>query len=183
MMAVPSRDESPTRPGLKPRPQAGLRSLWEESLRFLGNTGGVETTWDGLPIAREDPRASSVVVWRRAPSGREYLLLHRHHHGPDYAGDWAWTPPSGARQPGETPEEAAARELLEETGLELPFVPVPPVTEVVALYCAESPAESEVRIDPEHDAFEWLTLDEAVARCLPAIVGESLRSVDAYLGE
>jgi 8-oxo-dGTP pyrophosphatase MutT (NUDIX family) len=147
-----------------------------------GTLAGVETTWDGLPIAGENPRASSVVVWRSGSSGREYLLLHRHHHGREYAGDWAWTPPSGARQPGETPEEAAARELLEETGLELPFVPVAPVTEVVALFCAEAPAGSEVRLDPEHDAFAWLTLDEAAPRCLPAIVGESLRRVDAYLG-
>ena len=140
------------------------------------------TTWDGLPIAEENPRASSVVVWRHGDAGREYLLLHRHHHGPDYAGDWAWTPPSGARQPGETPEEAAARELREEAGLELPFEPVAHVIDEVALFCAEAPAGAEVQLDPEHDAFAWLTLEEAAPRCLPAVVGESLRIVDAHLG-
>jgi 8-oxo-dGTP pyrophosphatase MutT (NUDIX family) len=143
----------------------------------------VETTWDGLPVAAENPRASSVVVWRHAAAGREYLLLHRAHQGPDYAGDWAWTPPSGARQPGETPEQAAARELLEETGLELRIDPVAHVTDEVALFCAEAPADTAILVDAEHDAFAWLTLDDAAPRCLPAIVGESLRIVAAYLGQ
>ena len=36
-------------------------------------------------------------------SGRdEFLLLHRvAPGGPDYEGEWAWTPPAGARQPRE----------------------------------------------------------------------------------
>jgi 8-oxo-dGTP pyrophosphatase MutT (NUDIX family) len=149
----------------------------------MGTIAAVETTWDGLPVAAENPRASSVVVWRRSGAGREYLLLHRHHHGPDYIGDWAWTPPSGARQPGETAEEAATRELREETGLELAFAAVAHVIDEVALFCAEAPVDAEVRIDAEHDAFAWLALDEAAGRCLPAVVGESLRIVDAYLRE
>jgi 8-oxo-dGTP pyrophosphatase MutT (NUDIX family) len=79
----------------------------------------VERTWDGLPVAQERPWVSAVVVWREGPEGREFLLLHRHHRGPEFAGDWAWTSPAGARQPGETPDDAARRELLEETGLTL----------------------------------------------------------------
>jgi hypothetical protein len=104
-------------------------------------------TWDGLLIAPENPRASSVVVWRRRAAGREYLLLHRHHQGEDYAGDWAH------------------------------------VTDEVALFCAEVPADADVRLDPEHDEFAWLSLEEAAPRCLPAVVGESLRIVDAHLGQ
>ena len=139
------------------------------------------TTWDGLPIASVNPRASSVVVWRRGPAGREYLVLHRHHHGPDYAGDWAWTPPSGARQPGETPEQAAARELREEAGLELPFEPVMHVIDEVALFHAEAPPDVEVALDAEHDGYAWLTVHEARARCLPPVVGESVAIVEAVL--
>lgn len=141
----------------------------------------METTWDGLPVARDKPFASCVVVWRGAPNAREFLVLHRHHGGPDREGDWAWTAPSGARQPGETPEEAARRELREETGLELPFAAVGHATDEVALFVAEAPTDALVRLDPEHDRFEWVTFEEAVERCLPAVVGEAFRRVVARL--
>ena len=42
-----------------------------------------------------------IVVASRAPDGWRYVLLHRAHHGPEWDGDWAWTPPSGSRKPGE----------------------------------------------------------------------------------
>jgi 8-oxo-dGTP pyrophosphatase MutT (NUDIX family) len=41
----------------------------------------------------------------------EHLLLHRAHHGPDFAGDWAWTFPAGCRQPGERVYLSVLREL------------------------------------------------------------------------
>jgi hypothetical protein len=72
----------------------------------------MDRTWDDKPIAREPPFACCVVVWREAAGDREFLLLHRlAPGGVDFAGDWAWTPPAGARQPGEPPDTAAAREL------------------------------------------------------------------------
>jgi len=49
----------------------------------------METTWDGLPVARENPVAVAIALWRPTPRGREYLILHRHHGGPDREGDWA----------------------------------------------------------------------------------------------
>jgi 8-oxo-dGTP pyrophosphatase MutT (NUDIX family) len=79
---------------------------------------GMETTWDGLPVAREQPHVCAIVVRRAAQGGREFLVLHRRAPGAKrYEGDSAWTPPSGAPQPAETPDQAAARELPEETGL------------------------------------------------------------------
>jgi len=57
----------------------------------------------------------------RRPDGKgggwEYLPLHRAHRGAGYAGDWAWTPPSGARLPGEPVLAGALRELKEEAGI------------------------------------------------------------------
>jgi 8-oxo-dGTP pyrophosphatase MutT (NUDIX family) len=141
----------------------------------------VEETWDGLPVAPERPFACCVVVWRAAEAGREFLVLHRAHFGPDFAGDWAWTPPSGARQPDEEPDAAAARELGEETGLELPIVRIRSVNPDVALYLAEAPAEAAVVLDPEHDAFRWLPLEAAAELCLPATVAEGLRHAAALL--
>jgi hypothetical protein len=32
--------------------------------------------------------------------------------------------------------------------------------------------------DPEHDRFEWVTLEVAVRRCLPSVVAEGIRIAD-----
>jgi len=55
-------------------------------------------------------RAGGGIVWRRVPAGLEVVLVHR----PAYD-DWAF--PKGKAEPGETDEEAAVREVREETGL------------------------------------------------------------------
>jgi 8-oxo-dGTP pyrophosphatase MutT (NUDIX family) len=138
-------------------------------------------TWDGVPVAAERPYACCVVVWREAAEGREFLVLHRAHFGPDFAGDWAWTPPSGARQPGEPPEVASARELREETGLDLRLTQVESADPDVALHIAEAPRDAEVVLDAEHDAHRWLPLDDAAELCLPARVADGLRAAAASL--
>ena len=141
----------------------------------------MERTWDGLPVARERPYACCVVVWRDGAAGREFLVLHRAHFGPEFAGEWAWTPPSGARQPGESPAAAAARELLEETGLELALAPAESPNPDVAYYVAEAPPGTEVALDAEHDAHRWLPLAAAAELCLPATVADGLRAAAAAL--
>jgi predicted metal-dependent hydrolase len=130
----------------------------------------------------EKPHGCSVIVWRADRQGREYLILHRRTgRGTGYEGDWAWTPPSGARAPGERAEEAAARELREETGLELAIRPTEVGDRDWAVYMAEAPAGAEVRLNEEHDRFRWVTVGAAERLCLPALVGKSIRAVDALL--
>jgi 8-oxo-dGTP pyrophosphatase MutT (NUDIX family) len=124
-----------------------------------------------------EPVGASIAVWRRRGDRREWLLLHRAAAGPDYEGDWAWTPPAGARLIGESIEECARRELREETGLELDCSATSCGTSDWAVFVAEATGEAEVRLDEEHDRFEWLSLDEAIERCLPAQVGDTLRGV------
>ena len=144
----------------------------------------METTWDGLPVAREPPFAVCIVVWREVAVGREFLVLHRlAPGGADYEGEWAWTPPSGARWPGEEPDEAARRELHEETGLELEPVAARAAraTEDAALYVAQAATGDENRLDAEHDRFEWLPLEDALARCLPPVVAQELANAAAWL--
>jgi 8-oxo-dGTP pyrophosphatase MutT (NUDIX family) len=130
-------------------------------------------TWDDAPRAREKPYGATVVVRR----GEDVLVLHRAHEGPDYDGDWAWTPPSGARLPGESPDECARRELIEEAGLHLELRRVPSGAEDWAYYVADAPDDAEVTLDAEHDAFRWLPVEEAAAVCKPERVASGLLEI------
>jgi len=53
----------------------------------------------GRPVSDEPPFGATVMVFRWQSAGPRGLLIHAH-HGPSYAGGWAWTPPAGARLPG-----------------------------------------------------------------------------------
>lgn len=135
---------------------------------------GLFTTWDGEPVSREPPHGATVVVAARAPEGWRCLLLHRAHHGPSWDGDWAWTPPTGSRKPGEDVAACAARELREETGLDAS--PVPVVTDEIdwAVFVLEVPWGTEITLDgKEHDRFEWVTCAEALQRCRPDALAAS----------
>lgn len=136
-------------------------------------------TRDGASVSREPPYGVTIVVSRRAGSGDEFLVLHRSHHGPEYAGDWAWGPPAGARLPGEEPTACARRELLEETGLVLEPRPTDAGTAEWVVFAARARSGADVRLSLEHDASAWLPLEEAAALCLPGTVSEQLRAVAA----
>jgi 8-oxo-dGTP pyrophosphatase MutT (NUDIX family) len=140
------------------------------------------TTWDGRSRADDPPFGASVIIYRQGRSGLEFLVLHRAHHGPGYEGDWAWTPPAGARLPGEAIEACAQRELEEEAGLAVAARPVPGGPLDWSVFAAEVGRDAEVVLhDAEHDRFEWVPLDEAVRRCLPATVGEAFQRVAELL--
>jgi ADP-ribose pyrophosphatase YjhB (NUDIX family) len=144
-------------------------------------TNELLTTWDGLPISPDAPFGASIIVYRRGPQGVEFLVLHRAHEGPDYEGEWAWTPPSGARLPNEPVDDCAQRELREETGLSLPMHATGHGLESWAIYWAEANVDDPVILDAEHDRYAWVTLDEALARCLPVRVGEGVAHVARML--
>jgi 8-oxo-dGTP pyrophosphatase MutT (NUDIX family) len=115
--------------------------------------------------------------------GKEFLLLHRlAPGGPDFDGDWAWTPPSGGRRPGEAPDAAAARELCEETGLTLPLTSLDhSVTEDVALYVARAPMDANIVLDDDHDRLLWLPIEEALPKRLPPVVGAMLSTAAGWI--
>lgn len=101
------------------------------------------------------------------------LLLHRTGAASD--GHWTWTPPSGARFPAEPVEHCAARELHEEVGLDLKPRVVTAANEAGwAVYAVEVAPGATISLNEEHDRFEWVRPDEAIARCTPAVVGGAI---------
>jgi 8-oxo-dGTP pyrophosphatase MutT (NUDIX family) len=119
----------------------------------------------------------AIFVTRRARS--EVLIVHRSPAQGSY-----WHVVAGGIEPGETAEEAARRELREETGLEAPVVapfsvveymyPLteepaarraaydPAVAEVtVTCFVADAPDDWEPKLDWEHDDHRWCSLAEA----------------------
>lgn len=144
----------------------------------------VSTTWDGLPASTVKPYGAAVVVYRKCGGQLEFLLLHRAHHGPDYHGDWAWTPPSGCRFPDEPIEICAKRELLEETGLDLSFQFLEREEDGWMVYLAEAPADAQVTLhDKEHDRYQWLPAEAALDHCEPAELKAELQDAVDFIAK
>jgi 8-oxo-dGTP pyrophosphatase MutT (NUDIX family) len=125
------------------------------------------------------PEEVAVVVRRPGVNGREYLVVLR---SPEKLGYWHVV--AGGVGWGESPDAAAARELLEETGLAASPAPLngplsydlagdpepvrkrfPPGTEriVVWPFVADAPAGWEPLLDDEHVDHRWLDADGASA--------------------
>lgn len=82
-------------------------------------------------------------------------------------GELSWQFPAGGIEPGETPEEAAVRETLEETGLKVEASSligqrIHPKTgrEMSYTACRVIDGEAHVADADELDAVAWVTLDE-----------------------
>jgi 8-oxo-dGTP pyrophosphatase MutT (NUDIX family) len=125
------------------------------------------------------PEEVAVVVRRAGAAGAEFLVLLR---SPEKLGYWHLV--AGGVEWGEEPAAAAARELLEETGLVAEPEPLgaalayslagdpesvrerfPEGTEQIAVwpYVADAPSGWEPTLDDEHVEHRWLGADEAVA--------------------
>jgi dihydroneopterin triphosphate diphosphatase len=110
---------------------------------------------------------SEVLVHIRR--GDEFLVLRRTDHG-------YWHAVAGGVEPGETPREAALRELREETGLVLddvveiggfeyvrePWEDDPGMRVECRAFLGDAPPRWEPQLDHEHDEYRWCTQADAV---------------------
>ena len=118
-----------------------------------------------------------VLALQRAPTGTRCPL--------------AWETVHGRIEPGERPEEAALREVAEETGLaveRLYNVTCQPfylhsfgVVQVAVVFAAFVRA-GDVALGPEHGRYEWLSVDAASARFVWPREREALGHVVHLLG-
>jgi 8-oxo-dGTP pyrophosphatase MutT (NUDIX family) len=130
-----------------------------------------------------------VVVVRREG---EFLVMRR---APERLGYWSLV--AGGLEPEETPQEAAQRELLEETDLRAEVRPLPialsyslrddppairarygPGIERVTVHAFVADAEAgwEPTLDAEHDVYRWCGLEEAVELMAYETTREALRA-------
>lgn len=113
-----------------------------------------------------------VYVLRQALDGLEALVLRRGEHG---RCPGSWETVHGTIEVGETPVQAAVRELGEETGLgadrlynasrvEAFYRQSAGEVALVPVFVAFVDTSQEVRLSPEHDLAVWLAPREAAAR-------------------
>jgi 8-oxo-dGTP pyrophosphatase MutT (NUDIX family) len=98
----------------------------------------------------------TAFILRPTPDGRMLLLLEHPFAGVQI--------PAGTVEPGETPEQAVVREILEETGLQITSVPVPIGHDETQLPSNQAivvpPATVYAR--PDVSSFDWIQIRSAV---------------------
>lgn len=119
--------------------------------------------------------SAGVAVLRDTPAGRRYLLLRAYRY---------WDFPKGAVEPGETPLQAAIREVREETGLgNLEFFRGESYSETapynrgkVARYYLARTTEETVTLSAnpatgirEHMEYRWLAYPQALELATPRV--------------
>ena len=134
--------------------------------------------------------SSGVVVFLKK-EGQNFYLLLRTRSG-------FWDLPKGKVEPGETLQQAALRELKEETGLDhveiLPGFQESlnylfrdqegnPIYKTVYFFVGEVASDAHVKLSREHQDFIWLPFDEAVRRLTYQTARDMVIKAQDFVGE
>ncbi len=131
-----------------------------------------------------------LYVLRGSGAGLECLVLHR---GPGGRCPGSWETVHGHIETGETPAEAAVRELAEETGaaplrlynlsrMEAFYQHARDEVALIPVFAAFVEPGTAVRLGPEHDGFEWLPVAQARLRFAWPREARALEDAAALLG-
>jgi 8-oxo-dGTP pyrophosphatase MutT (NUDIX family) len=104
----------------------------------------------------------------------------------------AWEAVHGRIEEGETPEQAALRELREETGLDAQrlynvtvhafYLHTMNAVQLAVVFCAFVDSTRQITLGPEHETFEWLPLEQASDRFIWPRATQALREIQKLLG-
>ncbi len=122
---------------------------------------------EGNGTANHPVIAAGIVLWRAREQGPEFLMLRNSMHH-------SWGFPKGHLENGESLQEGACREVLEETGVNLLpqdlhpgfadaslYQPKPTFWKRTVHFLAEIPADTTIHLSDEHDELSWLSLAQA----------------------
>ena len=133
--------------------------------------------------------SAGIVVYRQEGEQRLYLLLH-------YAsGHWDFA--KGKIEKGETKQQAALRELKEETGLSAQVLPgfefsfdywfrgyeTRELINKTVYFLVGPTEEKEVTLSKEHGGFAWLPYEQALEQLTYRNAKELLTAVKAFLND
>ena len=131
------------------------------------------------------PDAAGMVV---LDPERGFLMIWRHRFLPDA---WGWEVPGGAIDPGETPETAARREFLEETGwsvtgsvrhLSTHHPSIGLVNQTFTIFAATSADRHGAPSDPNEAALvEWRSIDAAINDLRSGLINDAFSQLAVVL--
>jgi type II secretory ATPase GspE/PulE/Tfp pilus assembly ATPase PilB-like protein/8-oxo-dGTP pyrophosphatase MutT (NUDIX family) len=163
----------------------------DEPMRYLQRSSTISTSrLAERRVAQISIGTVDVYVVRPLASGWRVLVLQR---ALDTRCPTAWETVHGRLEAGEEPEDAALREVLEETGLASsrlysitvqPFyLPKSHTVQMAVVFAAFVTEPAPVTLGAEHQRYEWLSVDDALDRLHWPREREALREVVHLLSD